>query len=338
MPEFRRDPFGRGWVLVSSERRSRPLSFLRAEEPKETETCPFCPGNEEETPKEVHALRAKETDPDTPGWEVRVFPNRYPAVVPQGTFGSPKDSILGRASGVGVHEVIVETPVHDVSMADMETDRILLVLRTYARRIRTLKEDPRFAAILVFRNQGHLAGATKRHPHSQVIALPMVPERIEREIRAAIDYRAEQGSCIYCDLLHRALDEGSRIVHQSDDYVCFTPFASRVPYELTIYPREHESCFEAGPDDGLRALAETLKKTLGLLKRTLDDPPFNAVLHTSPNLDGPIGMERTSVREAFHWHIEVLPRLTSPAGFEWGTGVYINIVSPEDAAGHLRAE
>jgi UDPglucose--hexose-1-phosphate uridylyltransferase len=331
MPEIRVDPVHRTRVIVSSARRSRSLA-LRARLPvPEAEPCPFCPGNESETPREVFALRPRGTHRDGPGWEIRVFPNKYPALLPGGhgrEFEKREDHIYVSMDGVGGHEVIVETPKHDLHMADMEPERIAKVLQVYTERMVKLAENSRVRYVLVFRNYGFLAGATVEHPHSQVLALPFVPPSVERELEGARTYREEHGTCVFCDVLEKEIEDGRRIVFENDKFVGFAPFASRVPYELAIYPRRHVPRFENLSEGEFVPLAEALKDVLGRVRDVLDDPAFNSVIHTSP--------VSTGAESRFHWHIEILPRITNVAGFEWGSGMYINIVSPEDAARHLR--
>ncbi len=336
MTELRKDPIDGTWVIVSGERRRRPMALRGLSPHPEPGSCPFCPGNEAETPKEVFAVRPASSVPDAPGWEIRVFPNKYPALLPGGDFVERTDGVYLSAAGVGVHEVIVETPLHGLHLADMEEDHLALLLQVYARRIRQLSEDPRVRYVLVFRNHGFLAGATKSHPHSQVLALPRVPEKVERELCGARRYFERHGRCVFCDVLEREGRDRTRVILENDGFVALAPYASRVPYEFAVYPRRHASRFEEIGEEETSLLAGIVRAVLGRVRDALGDPAFHYVLHTAP-ATGPVpspDIERLEV--SYHWHLEVLPRLTSLAGFEWGSGMYINVVPPEEAAEHLR--
>jgi UDPglucose--hexose-1-phosphate uridylyltransferase len=337
VPELRRDPIDGTWVIVSTERCTRPLAIRTKIPIQEVEPCPFCPGNETETPKEVFALRRCGSERDEPGWQVRVFPNKYPALRLDGSEKEHGDELFVREDGVGVHEVIVETPMHDLHLADMDSGQIVEVLKVYAHRIRKLSDDPRIRCVLVFRNHGFLAGATKGHPHSQVVGLPMVHRKIERELRGAKAYHDAHKKCVFCDILERELEEGTRVLLENEGFVVFAPYASRVPYELAVYPRTHSARFEDIKEEGMKLLADVLKGSLGAVRDALGDPSFHYIVHTSPVTSGLKSEESETQDATFHWHLEILPRLTSLAGFEWGSGMYINIVSPEEAAAHLRS-
>jgi UDPglucose--hexose-1-phosphate uridylyltransferase len=338
VPELRKDPVDGTWVIVSTERCARPLAIRTKIPIQETEPCPFCPGNETETPKEVFALRPGGSERDEPGWQIRVFPNKYPALRLDGAVEERGDELFVRKDGVGVHEVIVETTVHDLHLADMDSGQLVEILKVYAHRIRALSCDPRIRCVLVFRNHGFLAGATKLHPHSQVVGLPRVPRRIERELEGAKAYHEVHKRCVFCDILHREIEEGTRILLENEGFVVLAPYASRIPYELAIYPRNHAARFEDEGEEGIRFLGEALKKSLGAVRNALGDPSFHYIIHTAPVSSGSRREERSAQDAAFHWHIEILPRMTSLAGFEWGSGMYINIVSPEEATALLRSK
>ncbi len=301
MLESRFDPFTGRKVIYAPERAARPSDY-RVEWPEivEADACPFCPGNEGETPGEVFALRDS-GGPNEPGWRVRIVPNRYPAVTP------PE----------GFHEVIVESPRHDETWAAAPPARIEEALQAWQERLRALAGQPEIESAVIFKNHGPQAGATRVHPHSQLIALPFVPPQLDHELRAA-----EAGECPWCKDLE---NPGGRLVFESDDYAAVTPVASRAPYEVWLLPRTHAPRFEEA--EGRAALAFALQRLWRRVDAALGCPALNAVLMNAPF--------RTPCRN-YHWRIEVLPRLGTIAGFEWATGCYINPVLPERAAEVLR--
>ncbi|MBU0630577.1 MAG: galactose-1-phosphate uridylyltransferase [Candidatus Margulisbacteria bacterium] len=341
MPELRKDPISDRWVVVSTERGRRPSDFgsaPMAEGAGESKFCPFDEGNEGKTPKEIIAWRKPNTAPDTPGWDVRVTPNKFPALVIEGEVNRTGMGIFDMMSGIGAHEVIIETPNHNLTIADMDEAHIDKILWAYKQRIVDLEKDKRFRYILVFKNYGTAAGASLSHPHSQLIATPITPRYVKLELAKARSYFLEKERCIFCDMIRQELGTGERMVYENEYFVAFTPFASRFPFELWLLPRRHESGFQELPDEERMQLARCLKDIMMRLKKTLNDPPYNYVIHTAPNSVprpgkpdywGTIGYD-------FHWHIEIIPRLTKQAGFEWGSGLYINPTAPEEAAKYLR--
>jgi len=340
VPELRKDPIIRRWVIIANERAARPSDFAKSEpEAAPSATCPFCEGRETTTPPEITAIRRPGTAPDTPGWQVRVVPNKYPALRIEGTTDVTIDGMYERMGGVGAHEVIIETTEHAAHPGVMRPDQLASVLWMYRERYRDLDGDPRFKYLLLFRNHGRQAGASLAHPHSQLIALPIVPKRAEEELAGAQAYFAREGRCIFCDILRQEAGpaEGAdgagafgrhRVVWKNDEFVAFAPFASWCPFELWILPRRHTASFGALRDEQITPLAETLQSVLGRLHACLSNPPYNYIIHTAPY--------DAKVDHFYHWHIEVLPRLSQVAGFEWGSGFYINTVPPEDAARYLR--
>jgi UDPglucose--hexose-1-phosphate uridylyltransferase len=278
----------------------------------------------------------------------RVVPNKYPALRIEGTTDVTVDGLFERMGGVGAHEVIVETPDHAAHPGVMRPDQLASVLWMYRERYCDLDKDPRFKYLLLFRNHGRQAGASLAHPHSQLIALPIVPKRAEEELAAAQAYFAREGRCVFCDILRQEAGVGRseapretgqeagdganghrpRVVWKNDEFVAFTPFASWCPFELWILPRRHTASFGALQDEQITPLAEILQAVLGRLHACLSNPPYNYIIHTAPY--------DAKTDHFYHWHIEVLPRLSQVAGFEWGSGFYINTVPPEDAARYLR--
>ncbi len=337
MPELRHDPIQRRWVIIAAERGLRPVDFQHEAPAPLGGPCPFCEGNESKTPPEIAAIR-NGTKPNQPGWEVRVIPNKFPALRIEGDLGREGLGAYDRMNGVGAHEVIVETPRHDMNLADAPVDHIHKVLKTYRERLVDLLRDPRFKYILIFKNYGTAAGASLAHPHTQLIATPVTPLTMAEELNSAKDHFREKERCLFCDLIHQELESGERIVVASDQFVALAPFASRFPFEMFIIPRNHHHSFAEAGDEMLYNLGVVLKEVLLRIKKCLKDPPYNYLIHTIPNVK--VRPRRASYWDTieldFHWHIELIPRLTQVAGFEWGTGFYINPTAPEEAAKYLR--
>jgi UDPglucose--hexose-1-phosphate uridylyltransferase len=316
-------------VIISSERSKRPTDFhVTHVQPIGREDCPFCPGHEAMTPREVLAYRSG-GEANGPGWQVRVFPNKYPALKVEGALDREGEGLFDRMNGIGAHEVIVETPDHRETMATMEERQIERVLQAYRDRIRDLKQDGRLRHILIFKNHGPAAGATIEHAHSQLIALPLVPDFVREELAGARRHFAEKERCIFCDIIRQELSDRRRVVAENADFVALSPYAPRFPFETWLVPRRHLARFEDAPGHEYESLARMLKDVLTRLDRALELPPYNLVLHSAPFGD--------DVVASYHWHIEILPKVTRSAGFEWGTGFFINPTSPEEATAVLRA-
>lgn len=290
--------------------------------------CPFCPGNENATPPEIMAYRAPQSERNRPGWRLRVISNKYPALVIEGSLNREGKGLYDMMSGIGAHEVIIETPDHARDIVDMSDHEIRDILWAYRERMLDLARDSRFKYILVFKNHGEAAGASLEHSHSQLIATPIIPKRVVEELEGARLYYEFKERCIFCDIIRQELIEHERIVRDYDAFLSFQPFASRFPFETWIIPKAHQSSFLEMNDAEYLYLAGCLKDCLRRLQVALDNPAFNFILHTRP-----ISPES---HEYFHWHIEIMPKLTKMAGFEWGSGFYINPTSPEDAATYLR--
>lgn len=328
MPELRKDPITGRWVIIASDRAKRPSDFAQAPiSPAHANSCPFCYGNEAKTPPEILAYRP-EGAPNTPGWSVRVVPNKFPALGIEGDLARQGDGVYDKMNGIGAHEVIIETPDHRQTLATLPTKNIEDVLWAFRDRMLDLKKDPRFRYILVFKNHGEPAGASLEHTHSQLIALPIVPRSILEQVEGAKQYWDYKERCIYCDIIRQELEQNVRVVAQNEDFVTLSPYAPRFPFETWIAPRAHEAFFEHSSPRNFENLAKAIKQLLTRQDQVLNSPAYNLVLQSAPL--------RGSHVESFHWHIEFMPRLTRIAGFEWGTGFYINPVSPEDAARYLR--
>lgn len=327
MPELRKDPVIERWVIIATERAKRPSAYVTRGEQKKRGFCPFCAQNETHTPPEVLSYRSGNTKKDTPGWWIRVVPNKFPALEVE---GQPKRMGIGmydKINGIGAHEVIIETPEHDLSIADLPIKQVEEIIWAYRDRSIDLRKDKRFKYILIFKNHGREAGASLDHPHSQLIALPIVPKRVQEEVTGAEKYYQYKKRCVFCDIINQELSDNIRIVAENDTFLCILPFASRFPFETWILPKEHECYFNDLQKNGVTELAGILRTTLRKIKYTLNDPPYNYLIHTTPFENG--------ATPFYHWHIEIIPKLTSVAGFEWGTGFYINPTPPEDAAQYL---
>ncbi len=329
MPELRKDPITGRWVIVASERALRPRDYLTEKSVLRTESCPFCPGNEGQTPPEIAALRNSGSGPNDPGWRLRVVPNLYPALRIEGPDGRRGEGMFDLMNGIGAHEVIIESPEHDLGLADLEPGQVADILRFYRERSLDLRGDKRFKYVLIFRNHGESAGASLEHPHSQLIATPVVPKRVQEELRGARQYFDLRERCVFCDMIAEEVGSGKRIVFQNDGFIAISPFAARFPFETWVLPRAHRGDFGSITDKEVAMCAGALRDVLLRTKRVLDDPPYNFIIHTTPLQDG-------SHEEQYHWHIEIMPRLTKVAGFEWGSGFYINPTPPEEAASYLR--
>jgi UDPglucose--hexose-1-phosphate uridylyltransferase len=326
--ELRRDPITGRWVIISVERGKRPTDFISpSSQRKKGGFCPFCHGNEYTTPPEIMAFRPPETKPNSPGWKLRVMPNKFPALQIYGELNRMGEGIFDRMHGIGAHEVIVETPEHFQSLSTMPIKAVEDVLWAYYIRLMDLKKDGRFKYVMIFKNEGEVAGASLEHTHSQLIALPIVPKLVKEEIESASKYYEFKERCIFCDLIHQELEDGRRIIYQNDGYVALAPYASRSPFETWILPRVHEPHFYP-PKESFSGLADILQTILKQMDKILDVPPYNFLIHTSILRDG--------MNEYYHWHLELLPKLTKIAGFEWGSGFYINPTPPEEASKFMR--
>jgi UDPglucose--hexose-1-phosphate uridylyltransferase len=329
MPELRRDPIVGRWVIIATERARRPSDLHREPLPRQPGLCPFCPGNEDKTPREVYvAGRAPSAPQNSPGWRVRVVPNRFPALKIEGDLDRQAEGIYDRMNGIGAHEVIIEGPVHDRAMEDLSPGDLTEVLFSFKARMLDLRNDLRFKYILLFKNQGHLAGASLEHAHSQLIALPVVPRQVVEEIEGARRHFEHKERCIFCDIVGQERKDRSRLVYENDEFVVFAPWAPRSPFETWIVPKRHESNYEAEPKERLGYCAQALGTTLRRLAAALGNPAYNFIVHSNPLRD--------ASSQSYHWHIEVMPALTQVAGFEWGSGFHINPVPPEEAAEFLR--
>ena len=338
MSELRKDPILDRWVIIAADRGRRPSDFKPEPPAPPPSACPFCAGNEGKTPPEVYAVRDG-TGPNTAGWDVRVVPNKFPALTIEGSITHHGIGLLDWMTGVGAHEVVIEGPEHGFRFETAPMDHMLKVIGTFRQRLTDLRQDKRFRHIIVFRNWGAEAGASLSHPHSQIIALSVVPDIMKQKLRAARRHYHRKERCIFCDLIEQEIALPDRVIYKNDHAVVLSPFAARFPFEAAIFPRRHSHDFTLLTPEEQVGFIEAMQFVLQRYVTELSDPPYNLMLQTAPNLVPRPGRPDYwgTVAYDFHWHVELIPRLTKQAGFEWGTGFFINPVAPEDAAGFLRA-
>jgi UDPglucose--hexose-1-phosphate uridylyltransferase len=332
MPELRKDPVVGRWVIISTERSRRPGHFALEAAPNGNRAAsPFAEGREDMTPPEVYAERANGSARDTPGWSVRVVPNKFPALEIEGSLDRRGEGLYDKMNGVGAHEVVIETPDSERQLADLPVEQIQRVLVAWRERMRDLRKDTRLRYALVFKNHGAGAGATLEHSHSQIIATPIIPRMVQEELDGSRRYFELKERPVFSDIIDQETGEGQgrRVVVRSPRFIALAPFAPRFPFETWILPTARRAAYHMIDDDGeLLELAGILKDTLGRLNAALDSPPYNLILHTAPLAEPDLPY--------YHWHLEIMPKLTRVAGFEIGSGFYINPTPPEDAAQFLR--
>jgi UDPglucose--hexose-1-phosphate uridylyltransferase len=311
-------------VVIAPDRALRPIALNDAQPIHRRDrdgraVCPFCEGHEYDTPGEVYAIRKPESEPNGPGWSLRVVPNKFPAV--------------GGDAG-GIHECVIETATHVTNPTRLSDEQFAVVLLAWRDRTRQFARDDRLLHVTPFKNVGAEAGASLAHLHSQIIALPFVPEAVREEMDGAERYFHSTGRCVFCDEINEQEDRSpsltlpARTVFTRNGFVAFCPYAPRFGYETWVIPKAHASNFETLTDEAALDLARMLKRLLIAIDAVLAEPAYNLFLHTAPL--------RTSGLRYYHWHIEIIPRTSRPAGFEWGSGVFINAVPPERGASELR--
>jgi len=328
VPELRKDPVVGRWVIISAERARRPSDFAPAPVQTKGASCVFCEGHEAQTPPEVLAYRAADSQANGPGWSLRVVPNKFPALRIEGELEPRGEGLYDTLNGIGAHEVIIETPDHRGTLASLGESGAADVFWAYRERLSDLKKDPRFEYILIFKNHGEAAGASLEHSHSQLIATPIVPIMVAEELTGAAQYFRRKERCVWCDILKQERQAGVRVISEEAGLMALAPFAPRFPFETWILPTAHRSAYEEIGREDATALARLVHELLVRMNALLRDPPFNFMLHTAPL--------REPALDHFHWHLELIPKLTRVAGFEWGSGFFINAVPPEDAAAALR--
>lgn len=327
MSTLRFDETTSDWVVFAPSRRLRPHDGVASAPPADggPAACPFCPGNEAFTPPEIYAVR----DPGGGRWRVRVIPNKFPALTIEDNPRRESDEHAFQfMGGCGAHEVIIESPEHSLFLAQQPVEQIGLVLKTLQARSRDLMRDVRFQSVVIFKNHGLAAGTSLPHPHWQLVATPVVPRWLRLKHLTAMEYFDRTGQCLYCVMTGRELADGRRVLTENDDYVAFLPYASHVPFETWIVPRTHLASFQSVPPQRLDSLAQIMQRVLLQLYTGLDNPAFNLTIDDVARGD--------EDKEYFLWHMSIIPRLTTPAGFELGSGMSINTVLPEDAVKFLK--
>jgi UDPglucose--hexose-1-phosphate uridylyltransferase len=326
--ELRKDPLSQRWVIIAAERAKRPSDFELEPEIAPPSFDPFSPGNEDKTPPEIMAYRERGSAPNGTGWRVRTMPNKFPVLQIEGALNKRGDGIYDRMQGIGAHEVIVDTPKCVRSITEMTEENLQDVVWMYRDRLTDLRRDGRMKYGMVFKNVGAAAGATMYHSHSQLIVTPIVPRNVTQKIDSCKGFYDYRGRCLICDMVSQELEQHKRVIIDSECFVAFEPYAPRTPFETWIVPKNHESHFEDIQKRSCEDLAFVLRRTIQMIEKGLGKVAYNYMFFTSPFDSGPLAH--------FHWHIEIIPRMTKLAGFEWGTGFYINPVPPEDAAEFLR--
>jgi len=329
------NPITGEWTIIATERAKRPFAPTLEEEvlvysgDAHDPSCFFCYGNEHTTPAEVMCYREKPGAPNSPGWTLRVVPNKFSALNMDGEFSVETSGSLQYSSYArGRAEVIIESPHHSMNPALFPHAQTALILKAYKDRYNALSKDISVKYIAIFRNNGSPAGASLSHPHSQIIATPVVPPAVEQEMEGAKKYFEKHKRCVYCDMIESELKDKSRIICENDDFVSFAPYASKSPFETWVMPRFHSCSYNELNDKQLKSLAEIWRSVLYRIYKGLDNPPYNYFIHTAP--------VREKNNKFYHWHMELIPKMTIAAGFELGTGMYINIALPEHSAEFLR--
>ena len=326
MSEFRHNLITNEWVVVATERAKRPHDFIGKKAssplPEYSETCPFCPGNEKNTPVAVYRY------PVEGDWKIRVIPNKYAALKPTDSLERQQVGRYLKFGGFGYAEVVVETPKHNQTLGTLSVDEAYQVMLAYKARYDILSADERIDLVTIFRNHGERAGTSLEHPHSQIIATPLVPLRVRNQLEETQRYSANFGTCVFCDILKEEKKDGRRIVLETEHFVAFEPFASRSPFETWIFPKRHQSVFGAIHLNELHDMAKIVRDVLYKIHTGLENPDYNLILQSAPTKEDDV--------DYYHWYIRIIPRLSTPAGFEMGTGIYISTAYPEETAEFLR--
>ena len=336
MNELRKDPLLNKWVAVLSD--SKPPEYYlkkinsNCDSPvKEEESCILCQGREHETPEELFSIR----DNPYQFWHTRVIPRHNPILGIEGELGRRAVGIYDKMNSIGANEIIVESPLHNKPPEDMGIEQMIRIIRTYLHRVSDLEKDPRFRYTLIYKDCGKLSGELYEHPHSQVVATPVIPKGIKDELDGAKAYYYYKERCVFCDIMNEERTIGKRIILDTEGFIVFTPFAPRFPFECWVMPKKHNCAFQEISDKEIEDLGFVLIKTLKSLKAVLNNPPYSYVVHTAPNRM-PRRNHWHTLGDDFHWHIEIMPNLAAISSFERTSEFYILTTSPEDAAMHLR--
>lgn len=325
MSDLRKDPVTGRWVIISTTRATRLSDFTRTHDlPKPNGRCPLCYGHESDTPPEILSYRENGNG----HWNLRVVPNKFPALRVEGMLDREGEGLYDRMSGVGAHELIIESPDHKISLADLSEKRVEDLFWAFRDRIVDLKRDSRLRSVLLFKNHGEAAGASLEHTHSQIIALPVIPIQIQEELDGARRYYSFKERCVFCDIVRQESADGARVILETDQLLVVSPYAPRFPFETWVVPRAHNSHYESAQPSLIHSLAWAMRAIIRKMEKVLEYPAYNFLIHTAPIQAAPL--------DHYHWHLEIIPRLARVAGFEWGAGFYINPTPPEESAQFLR--
>lgn len=325
MAELRKEPITRMWVVITNDHPRGPSDYLPFKPPyqfPESEgPCPFCPGNEGMTPKETFSLSR-----EGGGWSVRVIPNKFPFFRIEGEFDRRPEGMYDVMEAIGAHEIVIEASEHKQSLAFMDPPQIEKVLIAYRERLIDLEGDRRFQQFLILKNY---PGLFNRHPHSHIVAMPVIPRRIDEELLGILDYYQRKERCILCDIIKEEISGKKRVIFETVHFLVFSPFASRFPFETWIIPKTHSPDFHRMNGEEMEDLSIAIRSLFIRFYKLLSDPPYSLTFHTSP-------VQSRFHRSEYHWHIETRLRIGLREGFEWGTGFFVNPTPPEDAAAYLR--
>lgn len=325
MAQLRREPIARRWVVITTDDVKGPSDYLpfkplyRPQEPDGP--CPFCPGNEGMTPKETFSLNGAGKR-----WSVRVIPNKFPFFRIEGEFDRRPEGMYDVMEAIGAHEIVIEAPEHHQNLATMEPSQIEKILFAYRERLIDLEKDRRFEQFLILKNY---PGVFNRHPHSHILAMPVIPRGIDEEIWGTLDYYQRKERCIFCDIIKEEISVKKRVILETVHFLVFSPFASRYPFETWIIPKTHSSDFHRIDKEEMEDLSLAMQSLFLRFHKLLSDPPYSFTLHTAP-------VQNRLHRSEYHWHIETRLRIGLREGFEWGTGFFVNPTPPENAAVYLR--
>ena len=328
MPEFRQNMLTNEWVIIATERAKRPEDFQKQQGekrllPEFSETCPFCPGHESLTPPHLHAVQRNGK------WQVRVVPNKFAALQKDIAFQPRRVGRFLKATGYGIAEVIIESPLHNSTLATLDDGAVQDVVTAYKARYLAVAREKQICLINIFRNHGIRAGTSLEHPHSQLIATPIIAPHVRNPIEQAVRYFDTRGRCIYCDMLREEIRRQERIIAETEFFIAYAPYASRTPFEVRIMPKKHQASFGLIGGEELADFAVLLKDILARIYIGLANPDYNFIIRSAP-----IGDENAKY---FHWYMLIIPKLITPAGFEIGTGIYINVTYPEMCAEFLKS-
>ena len=326
MSEVRLNPITREWVIIAKEKGKKPEDFIIVKEnrkpPEFLKTCPFCPGNETVTPKETFKIC------DEKGWKIRVVPNKFAMLSNEGERARSHTGLHKNVNGVGTHEVIIETPIHNLTTATMPLEQLKEVIQVYKDRFLEIYRDQRVDHVILFKNSGAASGTTIEHPHSQVVGIPVMPLHIRSRIENAMRFFDDTGECLMCRMIKDELNEGTRIVMDTKHFTALVPYAALSPFHTWIFPKKHSGFFADMQSDEIWDIASNLKSIMARLYHGLNNPDFNCVVMSGNPSDVNSGF--------IHWYLSIVPRVATASGFELGSGMYINSLIPEKAAEYLR--